>query len=885
MPSLSDGLQGKINGVIMTASSGAPGSKSQISIRGKGEPLFIIDGVIRSKNDFENINPNDVDNISVLKDAAATSVYGSTAANGAILITTKVGKAGSQDINYSFNQIWSRPTIYPKKMNSYDRFSAVDKVLKAEGQAGYDPQILQYYKDQTKPYEYPDVDWQKLFLKNAAPEQRHDLSYSGGTDNLKLYSSLSYFDQGSILKTNISYNRRLTYRLSAISTFDKINLTVRSQLDGFTEKNSIPASSTANSYGHLFGHIQDQDPNQLAYNEFGLPYSGTVDNPAIELSPLSGYSRSESRVNTATLNFDYAAPFLPGLHLKFNTTYNYWSSRSKTWNATAPSYALNSHTAILGNPPSLSESRGEGNFLNLQWFITYNKTFGNHGVDFTGVYEQYQDKSSNLNGSRVKYQIIYDQFLAGPTTDMTVNGGESESARASYVFKFGYNYKERYFIDFSGRYDGNDRYPRNKRWGLFPSVSGSYIISDEPFMSRLREKHILDLLKIRASYGTVGLNNGEFGSFAYIPGYSINNNAWVVNDVLVQGTSEPSSIPSMNYTWYSTKSRNFGLDFASLNNKLSGSIDYYFTRTTGYAGPDNSKYSGTLGIGLPPVNIPKKAYRSEGTEFILRWQDRIAKDFYYKLTGTFTYSDWLWENYNENDADIRNPYSRVSGVPQNYAGNGYINLGFYQSNQELLDGPRRISSLNTVGGDLKYKDANGDGKIDGSDFRRIGSNSFPRINFGFTIDLEYKGLYFTTTIAGSGNRDRYLGGVIQGSSGQGYLVYKFQTDYWRPDNTNALFPRQVSTTGVNGNNNFTSSDFWYLRSGYLRVKFLQLGYDLKYSVFKKQDFIKHLKVFVSGSNLLTYAKSLDYYIDPESDTNNYNYPIQKTISLGLNIGF
>lgn len=881
--SISDGLQGRVNGVIITASSGAPGSKSSISIRGGGDPLYIIDGVIRSKNDFENINPNDISDMTILKDAAATAVYGSTAGNGVVLVATKAGKSGAPQVNYAFNQIFSRPTIYPKKMGSYDRFSAIDIVERAEGQAGRDPQILQYYKDQTRPYEYPDVDWQKIALKNYTPEQRHDLSYSGGSDLLKIYSSVSYYDQGTILKTENNYNKRLTYRLNTISVFEKIHLTMRAQLDGFNERNVVPNSATAGSYYALFSHIQNKGSHQLAYNEFGLPYNETTDNPAVELSPLSGYARSESNVNNALVNLDYAAPFLEGLHLKFNLNYNHWASRNKSWNQTAPSYALGSKTAIMGNPPSLWENRGSGQMLNLQWFLTYSNTFGDHGIDLTAVYEQNQQKSSSLSGTRRNYQIIFDQFIAGPTENMEANGGESESARLGYVGRLGYNYLQRYFVDFSGRYDANDFYPTQNRWGFFPSVSASYIISDEPFMEGLR--NTFNLLKLRGSYGTVGQVNDAFTNFNYVPGYNINNNAWVINGVLVQGTSEPGTLVSTNYSWYSTRTRNFGLDFGALNNRLSGSIDYFYMRTTGYTGPDQSSYTATLGVNLPPINIEKKALRREGAEFLARWQDSFLKDFNYRLTGTFSYFNTLWEDFNESEAALKNPYTRVSGRPDGTLQDGYTNLGFFQSNQDLLDGPRRISSINTVAGDLKYLDANGDGKIDGGDFRRIGSSTFPRINFGFTIDLDYKGAYFTTTIAGSGNRDRYFGESIQGSSIQGFLIYDFQKDYWRPDNRNPLFPRQVTTPGVNGNNNYTANDFWLLRSGYTRVKFMQLGYDLKYSALKNVNFLRECKVFVSGTNLFTFAKSMDYFIDPESDTNNYGYPIQRTISLGVNVGF
>jgi len=884
--SISDGLGGRVNGVIVTASSGAPGAKSQISIRGGGTPLFVIDGVIRSQNDYENINPNDIADMSFMKDAAATAVYGSTGANGAIIINTKKGTIGKPLLNYSYNQIWSQPSLFPEKMGSFDKLKAINDVFVAEGLTQPTPDsILQYYKDQSKPFVYPNTDWQKLALKTWGPEKRHDFSLTTGTKLLTLYSSMSYYDQNSILKTDNNYNRRLTYRMNTTSSFDDLHLKVTTGLDGFIETNSVPNSSTASNFSQIFSHIQDKAPTALAYNNYGLPSANTTDNPAIELSPLSGYYRGLGRVNNALMNVDYAAPFLKGLHFKFNGNYNYWASRNKSWNVTAPSYANNSKVAIPGNPPTLGETRGEGSEMNLQWFVTYSNTFGNHGIDFTGVYEQNKSKTSSISAARQRYQIMFDQFVAGPTVDQLANGGEAESARAGYIGRLSYNYLNRYFIDFSGRYDGNDFYPSNNRWGFFPSVSASYIISEEAFMSSLKDRNILNLLKLRASYGTVGIGNADFGRFAYIPGYNINANAWVINGQLVQGTSEPGSLPSTNFTWYSVKSRNIGIDFASMGNRLTGSWDYFYMRTTGYTGSDQSKYTATLGINLPPVNIATKAFRREGTEFALNWNDKIGRDFTYKLGTTFTYFNSLWENANEDSATLKNPYTRTSGVSGAFYGTGYVNSGFYTSNEQLLDGPRRIGSTNMVGGDLMYSDSNGDGKIDGSDFRRIGNATFPRINFGFSLDLGYKGAYLTTTLMGSGKRDRYLGDVVQGGSAQTRMVYDFQKDYWTPQNTDAIYPRAVSAPGVNGSNNFVSSDFWLLRSGYLRLKFLQVGYDLKYSLLKNISTFKQFRLFVSGTNLWTSAKSMKYYIDPESDANNYGYPIQRTLSLGVNVGF
>lgn len=881
--SINDAVSGRIPGVIVTASSGEPGAKSSVSIRGGGTPLYVIDGIIRSQNDFLNLDPNDIATYSVLKDVSASSLYGARGGNGVILVTTKKGEEGKMSINYSFNQIFSQPTINPAKLSSYQHAFAINKVYQAEGKTPpTSDSILQYYRDQSKPFLYPNTNWRALFLKEFAPEQRHDLSVSSGTRELTYYASGSYFHQGTILKTDHNFNNRITYRLNTVSNFDNIGLAVNTDLDGFVEQNETPNSSTANGFYQIFSHIQNHAPSQSAYNNMGLPSANTTDNSAVELSPLSGYNRTTSRVFNSILSMDWAVPWVQGLHIKGKGSYNMWNSMGKSWNATAPSYDNNSTVPIPGNPPSLGETWGEGSMFTLQSFLTYTHDFGKHHIDFTGVYEQQQNQNGSLSGSRQQYQIIFDQFLAGPTENMQAGGGESENANASYLGRLSYNYASKYFLDATLRYDGMDLFPPGKRWGAFYALAGGWIVSAENFFQPIESDHILDYLKLRGSTGLTGTVDG-IGAFQYISGYNINANAWVVGGQEQQGTSEQGTLPSTNFSWYSMRSWDLGFDFESLNSRLSGSVDYFYKRTTGYVAPD-TRYAATLGIGLPPVNDKQAALRRAGGDFDLRWKDNISS-FTYQIGFNFTYFNELWERtYWEDEAALMNPYTRTSGTSDANLQTGYITQGIIQNNNDLMQGPRRIASTNVVAGDLRYVDENGDGKIDGNDFRRIGTNTFPRINYGFTLDLGYKGIYMSAVLMGSGNRDRYLGDVIQGGSAQAQLVYAFQEDYWTPENKNALFPRAVSSGGVNGNNNFTSSNYWLLRSQYIRLKYFQLGYDLKTSILKRSPFTS-LKVFVSGTNLLTRSRSLKYFIDPESDPNNYNYPIQRTISFGVNAGF
>ncbi|WP_162842795.1 SusC/RagA family TonB-linked outer membrane protein [Mucilaginibacter pineti] len=876
--SINDAVAGRLAGVIVTASDGAPGSKSSISIRGGSSPIFVIDNILRSANDFANLNPNDIADYSILKDAAATALYGVSGANGVVLVTTKRGAVGKTSINYSYNQIFSQPTLFPKKVSSYDQVVALNRLYADEGKGVYkSPEDVEKYRTGSDPLNFPNTDWQALTMKNFAPEMRHDLSVSSGTKLLTYYAGLSYYDQGTILRTDNNYNKRTTFRLNTTSNFEKVNLKVTTGIDGFVESNSAPVSGF---YG-VFSHIQNKGATQLGKNEFGLPTT-IPDNPLRELDPTAGYNRGFSKILNTNLGLEYSAPFLDGLKIKANGAYTSYNNVGKTWNYLAPGYAIGSTTPVYANAPSLTSSQGQGSTMTLQGYLLYSKTFGDHKIDFTGVYEQQRDNSSNVSGTRKGYQIIYDQIIAGPALDQSVDGGESESARAGFLARLTYSYKSKYTVEGSIRRDGDYLFVPGKQWGTFYAASANYLISEEKFMQFLKDKRIFDLLKLRGSFGRLGDKSGV-GAFQYISAYNINPTAWVINGNQVQGTSEPGNLPNSNYSWQTINSRDLALEFATLDSRLNGTFDYYYTRRTGFV-TTNPIFSETLGIGLPLINFQAGAFRTEGFDFNVNWASNIS-GFNYKVGFNFTKYNSLWErNPADDEAGLKNPYTRSSGTAGGFLTTGYYNLGYYTNNNQLLTGARNIGATNVVAGDLKYEDVNGDGQINGDDNRLIGSNTFPRINYGITIDLGYKGFSFSAVVQGSGNRDRYLGAAVQGSDLQNQFFYAFQQDYWRPDNTNALFPRAVTATSVNGSNNFASSDFWLIKSKYIRLKSAQFGYDFKKTVLKKSAF-QTLRLFVSGTNLLTASNSKKYFIDPESDPSNYGYPIQRTIAIGLNAGF
>lgn len=478
---------------------------------------------------------------------------------------------------------------------------------------------------------------------------------------------------------------------------------------------------------------------------------------------------------------------------------------------------------------------------------------------------------------------MIDQMGAGPSDTMENGGNEWERGSAGLVARASYNYKKKYYIEGSLRHDGSDLFPKDRRWGNFFSGSAAWAVSEENFFRPLKERNILNFLKLRASYGQVGM--ADVSRFSYLTSYGLTERGYVLDGKIVPTFSEGDLI-SDDITWYTINSTDIGFDFNTLGERLSGSFDYFYMKTTGFlTSPSNVGYADPLGLSLPKVKSNGE-HRRAGYEFNLSWKDH-AGDFNYEVGANFTYFDQLvavaWD---EDLANQKNPYLRA--VQQTgYYGTGYTNQGYYQNSDQTLNLPRRDGSSNLVAGDIIYKDMNGDGFIDGADQWRIGKNSFPRGNYGIYANLSWKGFSANILFQGATSRDMYIEDVVRGQSTGGYtMVYPYQLDYWMPDNTNAKFPRIAMNSSVNGNNNYVTSDFWLVNGRYIRLKSLQLGYDFRSVLLKNIKWLYKCQVVLSGQNLFTISPATKYGFDPENgSTNNYDYPMQRVYAISLNLGF
>lgn len=891
---ITQSLAGRAPGLIVKANGGGVNKQSTISIRGGSAPLVVIDGIIRAYNDFVTLAPEDIESFSILKDASATAVYGSRAANGILQITTKKGKSGeTPKVEYNFSQSFAEPTIFPDKLDSYNRAYYRNLAAKNDGLAlPFTDEDLRLYQDGSDPFGHANTDWRKVTLRRFAPQSKHNIKLYGGSDVNQYYVSLGYIDQGSLYRTGTYNMDRTNFRLSQSSVIKSINLKVSSQIDGYIQKDDHPYTSSSSGPGTIFLEIQDRYPWQLAYNNFGLPYTQTY-NPVSDASKDAGYIKNKDNVVNGMLSLDWQPlDFVKELHFRGTGSYRYTASSVKQWRKDPAQYRWDSTDPQLSALSQLYKSMASGYSYTLQFLADYNKTIGKHSISALAGYEVTYGFSESLWGARDSYQFDIDQIEAGPVSTMKNGGAESESGRAGYVGQVKYGYDNRYFVEGSIRYDGSDNFPKDKRWGTFFSGSLGWAAGNEAFMESLRDKNILNSLKFRASYGEVGLDNwGDpyaIGRFAYLPSYSYRGQAYVINNIIVPGFSE-GAIPSPDLTWFTTTQVDIGFDFSSLNNRLYGSVDYFYYKTKGFLyQPDQLKigYVEPLGIALPKVSTDGE-HRRAGWEFQLGYQDNIG-EFKYDISGNFTVFDQLWaRNPSESLEAKKNPYKRTT-QQQGYWGIGYQNQGFYQDENDIYNSVKRLNSTNLASGDIKYYDFNGDGVIDGQDQIRIGKNGFPRGNFGFNIGLSYKGFSLNMLFQGATRFDMELGDATKMNSAQTGTtpVYDYHLDFWSPENTNAKFPRLTSSTGINGNNNHPTSDFWLVNGAYLRFKDVQFKYDFKRTVLKDVNWLSSLNVFVSGQNLFTISEATKYGLDPENaSTNNYAYPLERTFAFGVTIGF
>ncbi|MDR6943103.1 SusC/RagA family TonB-linked outer membrane protein [Mucilaginibacter pocheonensis] len=911
---VSTGLAGKIPGVTFRQSEGRPGASASIQIRNMGSPLYVIDGIQQDEGQFNNLSPNDVESITVLKDGSA-AIYGVRAANGVVVVTTKKG-AGESRINidaYTGYQNWTR---FPNVLTSsydYMRYKAEAEVNK-DGSTSITPAELEKYKAGTDPG-YRSFNWRDYVLKsnNNAPQNSVNANFTGGTDKVNYYVSATNLFQNSQLGKEYKFNRSNIQ--SNVSLKVANGLKVSLDINGRIETRENPGVPGGDDYFLAKFAVLRNTPLERPYANDNPAYLNdighTESNYAFLNKDLSGLYHSDWRVLQTNFNAEYQIPGVKGLAIK--GLYSYYiadyllNNQEYTYEAYTYRPETNTYDVTGGSTNPWREREQRKEFAKtMQAQLNYNNTFGKNTIGATFVAERIELNHLRnwIHASPISNNLPLIYF---PTTDQYQDRDDKE-ARIGYIGRVNYNYDNKYYLEASARRDASYLFAPDKRVGYFPGVSAGWRITQEGFAKKiLGENSVLNDLKFRASYGVLGDDrdpnnsaNPIVAAYAYLPGYNYNQGTAILDGNAVT-VSRDKGIPVTRISWLKSKITDVGMDFSLLNNKLTGSFDYFYRKRTGLLGTKNDVIVPIeIGYSLPQENANSDA--QYGEEIALNYASKIG-NVSFNVGGNFSFSrskdlmqyNPLFENsWDQYRNSIQNRYSHIDW--------GYEVVGQFTSQEQINnytinnDGKGNRSLLP---GDLMYKDQNGDGKIDKYDERPIGFGygKQPNINFGFTIGAAYKGFDFHADFSGGAGYTWFQNYETRWAfQNNGNLNTIFEDRWHRTDpfNVNSQwvpgkYPANrvnpgfdYSSYSLNGQNN---SSFWLHSVKYLRARTIELGYSLP-SQWLTRVKIKRARFYVNAYNLFSFDNLKSYSVDPEvTDDNGLQFPQSKVLNFGVNLTF
>ncbi len=888
---LSNGLGGRVSGVIVKQGSGEPAyDGSNIYIRGlsstgASQPLLIVDGIPRS---FQHLDPNAIETFTVLKDAAAVAPYGVAGANGVILVTTKKGKTGAPSLTYNGYVGFQNPVVLPKFVNSYQYATLRNAAAANEGlPAAYTEEELQKFQDGSDPDAYPthkDI-WGTITNKNALITQ-HNIEISGGSERVKYYGALGYMLQDGMWKSSgITNTRRfnLTLNLDAQVTS---TTSVSFSLNGRNQNSNFPAVSTGRIF-ELIGYLHPlYGPLYFSNGMPGTFLTGSLFN--------SGYDKYNINALYSQLSVEQKMPFVPGLKLRGTIAYDPTYTARKLWTLPVHKASLDkSQTPYVINDgiwgqtkPSLSQNIDFATQLTYQAGLNYDGSFGKHNIAVLGLFEAKANDLASLAASRRNFNLTIDEINMGSSSasDMSTGGASSTSRQAGLVYRVAYNYDQKYLVEASGRYDGSYYFAPDQRWGFFPAFSVGWRLSEENFLKH--KFNWLDNLKVRASYGEVGALAGS--PFQYMSTYDVLGTNYILGGNAVQGIRERAE-PNPAITWERAKKTDIGLEANLWQGLLNFEIDYFHEKRSNMLLTPDVIVPAEYGVGLSQVNAG--IMENRGFDLTISSVYDFSKDLQVSLGANMTYARNKMLQIFEGPTTYNNPNRRLTGRPLGTQF-GYHALGYFQADD--FDGSGALKpgiATQPWGavqpGDIRYEDLNKDGQINNDDLTVIGDpTAVPGIIYGFSPGVRYKGFALDLLFQGTAKTNWYYHGSSIMPFWETMLPYVQNFDYWTPENTNAKFPRLTSSPTVN---NSQTSSFWMGSSSYLRLKSATLSYTIPSAVMSRIK-IQSARIYVSGQNILTWTKLMNY--DPEVGPNNswipngtWGYPNQKALSIGANITF
>lgn len=882
---VTNALQGTMAGVTIVSSNGQPGKDAgTINIRGIGtlnntNPMIVIDGVISTPSDMNAVNADDIDNISVLKDAASSSIYGSRAANGVIVITTKKGKKGTAQITYSNYFGKQKATALPDYLPSWQAATLYNEARVNEGKpALYTPQQIQTFKDGSDPVNYPNTDWLKLFYTGSGFQQNHFVGVNGGSDKTQYAFSLGYFDESGIIpKTS---TQRYTTRLNINSQVnDKLsfNANLSYTFQPLAEpQSSFPGVPDFTQVIRQINRISNIIPYKFPNGQYGRISDG---NPMTWLnSPSFNDQNAYNLQGIAGADWE----IIKGLHLKPSLAYKLIQNQNNNFVSSIQYYNADGTANGQANISSATDTYNSTTIVTPQALLDYSLKIGDHSFKALAGYSQEYTKYYTLTGYRQGFlNNALSDLTVAPTDGQTSTGDSYEAALQSVFGRVNYDYKGKYLLEADLRYDGSSRFAPSKRWGLFPGGSAGWRVSEEDFFSPI--KNTISNLKLRASWGQLGNQNLRGATFAsvyypYIPTVTTINQGYPFGGA-VDGGVAPINGSNATLIWEKTTDTNFGLDADFLNGKFSFTADYFIKNTTGilYNIPVGAPY------GLNPPYQNTSSVQNKGWEFALTYHER-AGAFIFNVSGNAAVVKNAVTKLGPSAAPVISGSTITKvGLPIN-AFWGYQAQGLFQSPEQISQHATQNLGGPTGPGDLIYKDQNGDGKIDGNDKVYLGSN-FPKVTFGLNVNIIWKQFDLTGFFQGAAGVKNIITGPMLGQNGNAVgKPTEALLNSWSSGNTSTDFPRLWINYRQNDPASNPSS-FWVRDASYIRLKNLQLGYTLPQK-WSDALHIKKLRVYYSGQNIVTFTNFYKW-VDPEAPRGEtgYDYPQVKVNTLGLNVSF
>ena len=904
--------------INISKAGGEPGSKQSWNIRGIGSlsgndsPLILVDGV---QMNIENVDPNDIENISVLKDAAASAIYGSRAAFGVVLITTKRGsKNEKMHVSYSANFGWASPTTLPKFANSVDLAKAYNQASGNSGVALFFPKdqvqrmidyqngsfIPEYDTSSTsgytniwrgRKYGNANYDWIDIHFKDHSFRQKQNVSVYGGDKTTSYYVSAGFTDQEGLLTfADDAYSR---YNVMAnihsdVTSWMRMGFSSKYAL---TQTNHPQAPEGNNDRGIIFEEMQKFWPNTPYYNT-----EGEIINPYV-LSLMDG-GRISRDDNALMLTLDAEIEPIKGWKTKatYNWNINTYQQSNHQTKVMVP--VPNGEPGNIGfNTNNIREQMQQSHYRLFNVYTSYEKQVKKH---YFMALAGYENEYYYYNGSLVWRNDLITNAVPSIRTAIGEDGLDNWKghwATEGIFGRFAYNFDGKYLFEFNARYDGSSRFAEDSRYGFFPSASVGYNISKENFWQPI--EHVVNNLKIRASYGSLGNQNVD--NYIYLSLIPIHNQLpWIM------GNERPlyAGVPPMvnrNITWETVNTLDFGVDAAFINNRLGLTFDWYNRTTKNMLGPAEA-LPAVLGGGIAQMNNAELS--TKGYEVTLAWKDVIGKDFSYHVKFSLGDNQTKVLKY-KNDLKVLDSWYEGQNIGEIW---GYETDGFIQEEGE--DMPDQSKFYNSWGpGDIKYIDQDGNDTINDGNFTlsnhgdlKVIGNMTPRYNFAINLGFNWKGLDFNMFWQGVAKRDYYFRytphtNLFYGITGFLYhsTVFEEHLDYWRPEgdtvfgaNTDAYYPKVYADENVS-QKNFQKQSKYVVNGAYIRLKNIQIGYTLP-AKWTEKAYISKLRIYVSGENLLTFTK-MPKFLDPElaisglSKGDGKIYPLSKVYSFGINITF